>query len=60
MLYHVFKKYGEVTKISIKAMIQDKDTNLSRGYAFVHFSPTLDGCQSALEAAGAMDDVMYK
>jgi hypothetical protein len=24
LLYHVFKKYGEVTKISIKALIQDK------------------------------------
>jgi RNA recognition motif-containing protein len=75
LLYHVFKKYGEVTKISIKALIQDKvpslppissrlnpsqDTNLSRGYAFVHFTPNLIGCQSALEAAAGMDDVMYK
>lgn len=59
MLYHVFKKYGEVTKISIKAMIHDKETNLCRGYAFVHFSPNLDGCQSALEAAASMDDVMF-
>jgi RNA recognition motif-containing protein len=76
LLYHVFKKYGEVTKISIKALIQDKvliihpsrccclnppqETNLSRGYAFVHFTPNLIGCQSALEAAAGMDDVMFK
>jgi len=59
LLYHTFKKFGEVTKVSIKAMVPDKDSHVCKGYAFVHFPSTLDGCRCALEAAGSMDGSMY-
>eukprot|EP00602_Paraphysomonas_sp_CaronLab_P002996 CAMPEP_0185032148 /NCGR_PEP_ID=MMETSP1103-20130426/20042_1 /TAXON_ID=36769 /ORGANISM="Paraphysomonas bandaiensis, Strain Caron Lab Isolate" /LENGTH=553 /DNA_ID=CAMNT_0027567935 /DNA_START=37 /DNA_END=1695 /DNA_ORIENTATION=- len=59
LLYHTFKKFGEVTKVSIKALVPDKDSNAYKGYAFVHFPSTLDGCRCALEAAGSMDGSMY-
>jgi len=61
----VFSGFGNVVDIAIKKNVLNRESGVQSGYAFVHFSLTLAGLQSALTASErvnncTIDDITYK